>query len=544
MDLCRAWGIRWGVTVLALGMSMNGGAAEREWASYTVRPGDTIWTLTRHSLDCLCRVQTLMDMNGIRAPLQLAPGTVLKVPSAWLKRIASQAAVEHVSGEVMWSVSSDRPMQALVPGATIGAPAVVQTASNGQCALRLPDGSLVLIRPDSLVRLQTVTRTGLVQGLSLVVKVERGTIENRVQPRKPGGRFQVDTPSAVATVRGTDFTVSAHDAVMRTAVLGGAVQVRNGQGAQHLPAGTGLAVATGVAPSRPIALLPAPAASAVPNVIERFPVVVELPVVAGVKGYRTQWQLGGAAAKVVTERVAVRPTLIGDGVPDGRHTLRIRALDDHGLEGLPLDVTVQVHRRPDPPIYLGPLPDVVLQEERPDITWAQGSTREVRLQVASDPEFGQPWIDATVSNDGRTAMLKAITAGVWYWRMASIDDKGEPGPWGPTQRLTRQPAPPQANPPTKEADHLVMRWEPVPGALRYEVSLSDVGHGDAAKVHVVEKDAYLALPDDLPPGQHEVSVRALLAHDVASQWSAPQRFTVERKWPWWPALLLLIPLAL
>ena len=534
----------WSLAVAAGVLGASSAVAGTEFASYVVRPGDSIWAIVRDGLDCLCRVQPLMDINGVQSPRQLVPHSVLKVPVAWLRRMASQAMVEHVSGTVTWSNVAGAPLQPLVQGTSLTAPAVVQTASSGQCALRLPDGSLMLVRPDSQVVLQMVVKTGLVHGLSLAVRVERGSIENQVQRRQPGGRFEVITPSAVATVRGTDFKVTSSPAGMRAEVLHGAVQVGNHHGVRRLPAGTGVVVAEGAAPSKPIALQAPMSAGLVPVVIERFPLVVDVPAVTGVQAYRTQWQLDGVPAKVITEPVAVRPTLVGAGVPDGHHILRIRALDAQGLEGLPLDVPVQVHRRPDPPIYLSPQPDVVLSDERPDIAWAQGETRQVRLQVSETSGFEQPWIDATVSNDGRTALLKAISAGVWYWRMASIDDKGEPGPWGPTQRLTRQPAPPQANPPAKEANQLVMRWEPVPGALRYEVSLSEVGHDDAATVHVVDGGAYLALPEDLAPGQHEVRVRALLAHDVASQWSAPQRFTVERKWPWWPALLLLIPLAL
>ena len=46
---------------------------------------------------------------------------------------------------------------------------------------------------------------------TLSVQVLKGQIENMVKPQKPGGRYRITTPAAVAAVRGTEFRVSADD---------------------------------------------------------------------------------------------------------------------------------------------------------------------------------------------------------------------------------------------------------------------------------------------------------------------------------------------
>lgn len=529
--------------VMSTSLSWACAAGPSLQATHVLQRGDSIWQLAHEQLNCLCHVDELLKLNQITDPLHLVPGTTLKVPVSWLKRLPGVAQAAHVSGKVMWASDEHVPLQPLGEGSRLSAPALIQTGSDGQCSLTLSDGSRVLIRPDSLVRLQQIEQTGLVRGLILRVRVERGSVENVVKPRKAGGHFDVGTPSAVATVRGTDFRVSADAQGMRTEVLGGAVQVSNAKGSKALAPGTGIVVAQGARPSDVQPLLAAPDAARLPGLIERFPLVVALPDQPGVVAYRTQWRLQGNPLAQITEPTAVKPTLVGIGVPDGDHVLRVRAIDVKGLEGLPADVPVRVHRRPDPPIYLSPLPDVVISEERPDVAWARGETSQVRLQVGGDPSFNQPWIDATVSNDGRTSMLKSLGAGTWFWRMAAVDAKGEPGPWGPTQRLTRQPAAPKTEAPREENNRMVMRWEPVAGAQRYEVALSEVGSDQAPHIYPVDGDAFLALPTDLSSGDYDIKVRAMLSTGVGSDWSAPQRLTVPRRWSFWPAaLLLLIPL--
>lgn len=125
-----------------------------------------------------------------------------------------------VRGDVVAETGQER--LALVVGMQIRDSQVIVAAS-GKARIELVDGSLLSVGENSRVRLAEVatpavpaTRVQLVSGALrlLVVKVT------------PGVRFEVETETAIAAVRGTDWALDATDDNTGVVVLTGSVEVR------------------------------------------------------------------------------------------------------------------------------------------------------------------------------------------------------------------------------------------------------------------------------------------------------------------------------
>ena len=126
-------------------------------------------------------------------------------------------------------------VQIELPGKAASSPALGQvlpaetaiTTREGRILLRLEDGSEVLVHSDTRIVLKQPSPTGW-QRLQLLL----GKIKAEIQKRTGGSpSFQIGTPSAVITVRGTRFyvRVDKHKAT-RVDVEEGVVEVENIKG--------------------------------------------------------------------------------------------------------------------------------------------------------------------------------------------------------------------------------------------------------------------------------------------------------------------------
>jgi len=146
--------------------------------------------------------------------------------------------------------------QVQLPGQNFSAPTVGQVlpaeseinTGDGQILLRLEDGSEVLVHPHSHVLLKQPTPSNW-QRLQLLVGRIRAEVQKRISGAPP---FQVGTPSAVISVRGTRFYVDVDKhKTTQVEVEEGAVQLENANGVGTpvlIPAGSSSRVGEDSAP--------------------------------------------------------------------------------------------------------------------------------------------------------------------------------------------------------------------------------------------------------------------------------------------------------
>jgi len=118
------------------------------------------------------------------------------------------ATVTKVYGRVYVQSSATARTEPLKVGARLADRNVVQTDSGSNAVMEFPDGSVITVAPDSrlVVKMIEYSRGGAWRGRSFFLSM--GRIWARVSPRfGERSEMRVYTPSSVAAVRGTTFSV-------------------------------------------------------------------------------------------------------------------------------------------------------------------------------------------------------------------------------------------------------------------------------------------------------------------------------------------------
>jgi hypothetical protein len=165
---------------------------------------------------------------------------LLFLPPAHAQQAQPVAVLEEIAGEV--SVRDGENMTTGSNGQEIRPGNLITTGASGRAKIRHGYGFLSTLGPDSMVRVVAILFK--ISGLTLVY----GTLESRGALEDPATDFRVITPVAVASVRGTAFTVAmARDGTSLVGVVEGLIAAGIGREVTEVSAGsrTEGALATG-----------------------------------------------------------------------------------------------------------------------------------------------------------------------------------------------------------------------------------------------------------------------------------------------------------
>ena len=420
--------------MLALGAGLAQAADE---FLYTVRAGDHPWNIAQRYCKDPSYGLRLAKLNRIPNDRRMQPGTQLRIPAEWLKLQSSRVRVLAVRGDTRLQTGAGAG-RAAVEGESLLPGSSLLTGPQSSATLELEDGSRVLVRQNSELRLVQSQQPVLHNSRLVELELLHGGLENTVTPASgPASRFEIRSPSATTAVRGTQFRVSATDKLTWTEVLEGAVLVSNAAGASTARSGSGTLTEVGLPPGAPTQLLSAPDLFSLPERMERVPMDWPIPPVAGAVRYRTQLAPDARFEVIVSDEVSPGPRARAFDIADDNYVLRVRGIDANGLEEISATRALVVHARPEPPLLIEPAPDSVTVSARPTFRWTQRGTRlHYRLQIASDgndPAMAPS--EQTVASTGNAEPPVDLPSGLYRWRMAAVDPAtGRQGPVG------RQPA--------------------------------------------------------------------------------------------------------
>jgi len=523
---------------------------ERTWL-YNVVTGDSLIRISYEYLRPGLAWQRLQQLNRVSDPYRLLPGTRLCIPVAWLRADASVAEVVHVQGDARVARGGTAAVGAAVGQQLNAGDQVLTGGEPSSLTLRLADGTRLMVIPGSRVLIEQLLMRGRSGAVDTRLRIEQGGADSRV-PAVPGHapRYRIDTPAMNLGVRGTEFRVRTGEpgGGTRLEVLDGAVAAEaQRKQARVVPAGFGTVADVAGSIGTPQALMAAPELGAEPRRLERVPLRLSWPPVAGASGYRAQVVAEGTVDHLLLDGRFAEPAARWADLPDGRYVFRVRAADAQGLEGRDSSVVLVLKARPEPPFAAEPRADSVIHDEQVTFRWARSPlAAHYRLQVSTTADFSAPVVDL----DGLTApeQVLPLPLGRYHWRLASVAPGPDPGPWGDAQMFSRlaKPAPappsPTSAPPAVEPRGLVFRWQASAGAsYQYQIAR------DAQFEQIVRDDRTTgaeAVMTDPAAGTYYLRVRTIDADGFVGPFGGWQQLDVPRRFQAWLLLLLLPLLAL
>ena len=445
--------------------------SQPEWR-YSVRPGDNLIQFSNRYLLNPDDWHTLQNLNHIKNPYRMPIGSMLRVPLILMKQVPASAEVALATGKV-GILNADNSVQVLVIGQQLSAGTVLVTGDNSKLNIKLADGSIVSMQPNSTLTLDTLSMYSGGGMVDTKLRLQQGKLEAEANPTHvQGNQMQIITPTAVAAVRGTKFRVTSDDISIRQETLEGKVGLIAAGEEVGVAKGFGSLSEGGNAPLPPVLLLRAPATDQLPNKLDALPINFSLPA----QDSAVAW-LGKVSPDAQFNNIAATSqgaSLHFTDLPDGHYFLKVRAQDKQGLEGYDAVHEFTLHAQPFAPTASAPTQGAIVRDAKPSFAWvATSQAKTVQLDLAKDVDFKE-LVESRQLSTNTFKPEKDLQPGHYFWRLASIDGDNQ-GPYMPAASFTYKallPAPDISQLSVKVINNRVfINTIKVPEGLRYEADL-------------------------------------------------------------------------
>jgi hypothetical protein len=273
------------------------GVVQTDEIAHVVRPGDTLEGLAATYLDAPRLWPLLQARNKLADARRLKPGSVVWIPVRLQPQ--SSATVDFVQCTATARGPGAASAAALAAGQKLEEGTALTVAPDAFVTVTLADGTVVRIQSQSDVVLRQLRRRGRAGSVQAVLEMRSGAVESAVQPAAGPRRFEVRTPLAITSVRGTRFGIAMGESGQTIAsVLEGAVGVQARDAAAPagrptdtsagvaLASGQGLAVAADGTLGLPRPLLAAPDVSQIPEMVSDAGILaLSVPAMPGALRY-------------------------------------------------------------------------------------------------------------------------------------------------------------------------------------------------------------------------------------------------------------------
>ncbi|MCP3868460.1 MAG: LysM peptidoglycan-binding domain-containing protein [Gammaproteobacteria bacterium] len=501
-----------------------------EWV-YTVRAGDNPWNITERFLKSIGYWKPLVRFNQITQPKRIPPGTKLRIPLRWskIKTVAARIVAIHGEAKVVRGQATGTPAS---PGMRLDENDRLVTSPKSNVLVEFADGTRLLLSAESILNLKNLKGYGRGDVTDTRLQMEGGRSESLVNPRKRAGtRFEISTPSAIAAVRGTGFRIQSTEngKKSRVEVTDGRVAVTGASKSRTLKRGFGLVVNQGESLKKPVRLLPPPAIDVVPEKLEATLLAFKLKPSAKAVGYRVQIvnskQLGTMVLDEQFKGNNIRMDVTN--LLDDNYSLKIRAIDKKGLEGLESRKPFELNARPAAPFLSAPAAETKLVETRPKFNWARPEEAEsYHFQLARNEQMDDPVLDQAGLTQEELTPSTDLPLGQYFWRVTAHDGAGKAGPAGFLQSFRIVPKAPDAAPPVVDETGLLFQWRPGTTGQRYGFQLAwDETFDDlVVETELSEPSYQLATPK---PGIYFSRVRTIDEDGFAGPFGPYQRIEIK-----------------
>lgn len=474
----------------------------------------------------------IAKLNRLADPDRISPGQRLKFPVEMLKGVPLTGTVTLLSGETAWKAAGEAVWAPLKLKDTVKAGSSLMTGRDGAVEITFEDGTSFLLRENSGV---TVTKAG--QGALHMLRtlyLESGKVISRIKSATGrDSRFEVETPSALAAARGTEFRIGVDKGRTTWAEsIEHSIDVSSGKASIMLSEGEGSIVRMNEAPTPPVRLLPPPEPEGIAAVYGDRKGEIRFSKIPGAARYRVVLARDREGKQAVrTGFILPEEAFRFEGLADGSYYLASASIDTDGLEGgVSRPEAITVRRKPHPPTLVSPLDKDQLPEMPLKIRWHNVvGVAAYQMQISANRDFSG---DLFESGDLRKTeyIPKALPAGSYHLRVRSLAEDGYAGDWSEPRAFSIiQLPPPSVRKPDDDDKRLYLEWEALRDATGYRLQIARDEAFSAPILDRMVAESKFVLENPPAPGKYYMRVSAANLDLGAGGFSKSGSFEIEQR---------------
>jgi len=395
----------------------------QDWV-YSVVKGDNLSSILSKCCKPEVDFQQLANYNDISHVNLIHPGQQLRIPYDLLKTQLLSIQTIAISGKVTVKKSQEAGFSVLHVADEISQGDVIKTGENSIAKLRFADHSELTIQPNSTLTVESSHQVYQTEKRKIKVKLSQGRVEIQANPHHEQDRlFEVETPSAVAVVRGTQFRMGADEGLSTEETLDGAVAFSVAEQSVLVAKDYGSAAKQGQPPLSPQPLPLSPSLDGFEVLYEYLPIDFKIESKSDVVAFVSQLAKDAEFIEIVSEaNVPNTPDgkqLSFNELLDGQYYLKLRAKDANGLESRDAIHAFNVQAWPYPPTLMHPLADEEIPSLGQLFTWTKvDDATGYLIQIASDEAFEHVLLERQVPLI-QFEWSQPLPKGSTFWRVAA-----------------------------------------------------------------------------------------------------------------------------
>ncbi|MDG5498688.1 FecR domain-containing protein [Marinobacter sp. BGYM27] len=503
------------------------GTRTADW-TYTLRPDETLGQISKRLLGNGHTLASLTRYNSIGDPSAVMPGESIRIPLNWLEKQPEPAVALAVTGSAQHLEGISGKRRTLKPQMQIRAGDEVSTQS-GSAVIQLANGSLIRMGQDSHLIFNRLTRYGKTGMVDTLMRLERGSLEADVEAlTENGSRFEIDTPSAIAAVRGTAFKLQSGKGITQLQVTEGKVAFGPPGRTLPVPAGYSATAGKGTQSAVDIRKLPAaPEMAPLPANASRLPLDIKWQPVAGANRYQLDIY-DSASGRWVAREQSVNPELTLKHLDNGKYDIKLAAIGASGISGMPSEQTIKLQQQAKAANLVAPAADDKIDDDVPDFSWAYTGDNELgRVEISDSDDFSSLVASSEWAPDSNAILTRALSPGEYFWRVVTLAG-GDSKATSPARKLiingTLEPA--KIINVNYVDSQVRIFWQRVAKADKYQLQLSEdpAFQNIVKEANVTDTTAALRL---IPGRRYFVRLKALSDGPISGRWGSGRELFVN-----------------
>lgn len=417
-------------------MQLAVSAEKKPWV-YVVTNGDSLWNISSKFLTSIDYYTQLQQLNNIKYPKRMKPGSVIRIPMEWIKHTPASAQISFLKGDSQFL--RNKVLSPLTSTTKLVLGDEIRTGDNGSATVVFADGSEMVLFKNTIVAFDHLSSYGKTGMVDTRIRVIQGKVETNAQKNKgPGSRLDISTPSAISSVRGTVYRVSnTGENISTVEVIEGSVAVAGEKpdNTISVATGQGTRIEKGEEPTKPVALLAPPTITTTQTFFEKLP---EIQWIKNTKAesYNLQLSENNNFKSILWSQSTSATSMVLPQLSDGVYFYRVTATDTLGIEGLPVVKQLTVNLAPSAPKLIHTAEKILGDNKLSSLEWnisTDGADR-YQIEIAKDKEFTQSVLKQTTT-DTQIQLSQELAFGDYFWRVSSIKDIQNGADKGPASEV-------------------------------------------------------------------------------------------------------------